>query len=96
MLSALVFIYLLSTIAIGLCTAKWVKNTTDFAIAGRQLPLYMTVATTFATWFSSEAVLSIMPGTWIGSLASQWRSSHLGVQPDSGGHGLQTHVALTP
>ena len=36
------------------------KNTADFAIAGRHLPLYMIITTTFATWFgSSELVLGV-------------------------------------
>ena len=59
MLLTLVFVYLLATIAIGLWAAKRVKNTADFAIAGRNLPLIMIVTTTFATWFGSETVLGI-------------------------------------
>ena len=59
MLLTLVAVYLLITIAIGLYAARRVKNTTDFAIAGRHLPLYMIVTTTFATWFGSETVLGI-------------------------------------
>jgi len=59
MLLALVFAYLLVTIAIGLWAAKRVKTTSDFAIAGRHLPLVMIVTTTFATWFGSETVLGI-------------------------------------
>ncbi|MDH4376922.1 MAG: sodium:solute symporter family protein [Ramlibacter sp.] len=59
MLLTLVIIYLLVTIGIGLYAAKRVKNTTDFAIAGRHLPLIMVVTTTFATWFGSETVLGI-------------------------------------
>ncbi|WP_298933804.1 sodium:solute symporter family protein [uncultured Ramlibacter sp.] len=59
MLLTLVFVYLLITIAIGLYAAKRVKNTADFAIAGRSLPLVMIVTTTFATWFGSETVLGI-------------------------------------
>jgi SSS family transporter len=59
MLLTLVIIYLLITIAIGLWAAKRVKNTADFAIAGRHLPLVMIVTTTFATWFGSETVLGI-------------------------------------
>jgi SSS family transporter len=58
-LLTLVIIYLLVTIAIGLYAARRVKNTTDFAIAGRHLPLVMIVTTTFATWFGSETVLGI-------------------------------------
>ncbi len=59
MLLALVIGYLLITIGIGLYAAKRVKTTADFAIAGRHLPLYMIVTTTFATWFGSETVLGI-------------------------------------
>jgi len=58
-LLSLVIVYLLVTIAIGLYAARRVHNTTDFAIAGRHLPLYMIVTTTFATWFGSETVLGI-------------------------------------
>ena len=59
MLLTLVIVYLLVTIAIGLWAAKRVKNTADFAIAGRHLPLVMVITTTFATWFGSETVLGI-------------------------------------
>jgi SSS family transporter len=59
MLLTLVIAYLLVTIAIGLWAAKRVKNTADFAIAGRHLPLAMVITTTFATWFGSETVLGI-------------------------------------
>ncbi len=59
MLLTLVVVYLLVTIAIGLIAARRVKNTTDFAVAGRHLPLFMIVTTTFATWFGSETVLGI-------------------------------------
>ena len=57
MLLTLVAVYLLITIAIGLLAARRVKNTADFAIAGRNLPLVMIVTTTFATWFGSELSL---------------------------------------
>ena len=59
MLLGFVFLYLLITIAIGLWAARRVKNTADYAIAGRHLPLIMIVTTTFATWFGSETVLGI-------------------------------------
>lgn len=66
MLLTLVFIYLLVTIAIGLIAARRVKNSADFAIAGRRLPLAMIVTTTFATWFGSETVLGI-PAKFVNS-----------------------------
>ena len=66
MLLILVIAYLLITIAIGLFAAKRVKNSADFAIAGRHLPLAMIVTTTFATWFGSETVLGI-PAKFVNS-----------------------------
>lgn len=66
MLLALVIVYLLVTIAIGLMAARRVKNTADFAIAGRHLPLVMIITTTFATWFGSETVLGI-PAKFVNS-----------------------------
>ncbi len=54
-----VIVYLLVSIAIGLYAATRVRNSKDYAIAGRSLPLYITLATVFATWFGSETVLGI-------------------------------------
>ncbi len=58
-LVASVVVYLVVTIAIGLYAARFVKNSRDYLIAGRGLPLYMNVATVFATWFGAETVLSV-------------------------------------
>jgi len=51
--------YLLVTIAIGLLAARRVHSAKDYLVAGRSLPLYMNVATVFATWFGAETVLSV-------------------------------------
>ena len=59
MLIAFIAAYLLGSIAIGLFAARRVHSTADYAVAGRSLPLYMVVATTFATWFGSELVLGV-------------------------------------
>jgi solute:Na+ symporter, SSS family len=59
MLIAAVIAYLLVTIAIGLWAARRVHNSKDYVLAGRSLPLYMTTATVFATWFGAESVLSV-------------------------------------
>ena len=59
MLITLVLVYLLITIGIGLYAARRVKNTADYAVAGRHLPLAMIITLTFATWFGSELVLGI-------------------------------------
>ena len=39
MLLTLVIFYLLITIVIGLIAARRVKNTADFAVAGRSMPM---------------------------------------------------------
>ena len=58
-LLAFVILYLLGTMAIGMYAGTRIKNTTDFAIAGRSLPLIMVITTTFATWFGAETVMGI-------------------------------------
>ena len=57
MLVTFIVAYLVVSIAIGLYAATRVKNTADYAVAGRSLPLAVVIATTFATWFGSETVL---------------------------------------
>jgi len=59
MLITFIAVYLLVSIGIGLYAARRVNNTADYAVAGRNLPLYIVVATTFATWFGSELVLGV-------------------------------------
>jgi solute:Na+ symporter, SSS family len=59
MLIGSVIVYLALTIAIGLWAARRVHNAKDFVLAGRSLPLTMSAATVFATWFGAETVLSV-------------------------------------
>jgi SSS family transporter len=54
-----VIVYLVASIAIGLAAATRVRNSRDFAVAGRHLPLPVVTATVFATWFGAETVLGI-------------------------------------
>jgi SSS family transporter len=54
-----VVLYLLGTLAVGVWAGTRIKNTADFAVAGRSLPLIMVVTTTFATWFGAETVMGI-------------------------------------
>src|SRR3954469_24838985 len=58
-LISFVVLYLLGTLGIGVWAGTRIKNTADFAIAGRSLPLVMVVTTTFATWFGAETVMGI-------------------------------------
>ena len=58
-LISFVVLYLLGTLALGVWAGTRIKSTSDFAIAGRSLPLIMVVTTTFATWFGAETVMGI-------------------------------------
>ena len=57
MLIWFVMSYLLVSIGIGVYAATRVHSTKDYVVAGRSLPLYIVIATVFATWFGSETVL---------------------------------------
>lgn len=58
-LLAFVLLYLIGTMGIGIYAGTRIQNTTDFAVAGRSLPLAMVITTTFATWFGAETVMGI-------------------------------------
>ncbi|MBB3220432.1 Na+/proline symporter [Massilia umbonata] len=54
-----VALYLLGTLGLGMWAGTRIKNTSDFAVAGRSLPLIMVITTTFATWFGAETVMGV-------------------------------------
>src|ERR1051326_427454 len=57
MLLAFILVYLALTLSIGIFFSRYVKNSGDFILAGRQLSLVMATATEFSTWFGSETVI---------------------------------------
>lgn len=57
MLISFILLYLVATVAIGWWTSKFVKNASDYAVAGRRMPLMVVTAGLFATWFGSETVM---------------------------------------
>ncbi|MCY2967050.1 MAG: sodium:solute symporter family protein [Planctomycetota bacterium] len=59
MLIACVILYMVATVAVGVYASSRVKDSKDFMVAGRSLPLYMNFACVFATWFGAETVLSV-------------------------------------
>lgn len=59
-----VILYWVISVGIGLYAARYVNSSSDFAVAGRSLPMYVVTATVFATWFGSETVLGI-PATFL-------------------------------
>ena len=54
-----VIAYMMVSVAIGLLAAKRVHNVKDYAIASRNLPLPIVIATVFATWFGAEVVFGV-------------------------------------
>ncbi len=57
MLSVFVALYLMVTVVIGLYSSRFIKNSSDFILAGRRLPFFMASSALFATWFGSETIL---------------------------------------
>jgi SSS family transporter len=57
MLLFFIGLYIAGTLAIGFFSSRMVKSSTDFALAGRSLPLSLASAALFATWFGSETIL---------------------------------------
>ncbi|MCX8113082.1 MAG: sodium:solute symporter family protein [Bacteroidia bacterium] len=49
--------YVLLSIGIGVWAARRVKNSQDFLVAGRRLPLLWAMSLLFSTWFGSETIL---------------------------------------
>jgi solute:Na+ symporter, SSS family len=51
-----IILYLLLTILIGFWASRKVKTSGDYLLAGRSLPILLSSAALFATWFGSETV----------------------------------------
>lgn len=58
MLLAFTVAYLIINVVVGLWASSKVKNTTDFALAGRNLSVMVAGVSIFATWFGSETIMS--------------------------------------
>ncbi len=56
MLLAFIILYILITIAVGLWASRKVSSSSDYMLAGRSLPIALSTAALFATWFGSETV----------------------------------------
>ncbi|MFN5333447.1 MAG: sodium:solute symporter family protein [Bacteroidota bacterium] len=56
MLLTSILIYLVLTVVVGAWSSRLVKNSNDFVLAGRSLPLFLSASALFATWFGSETI----------------------------------------
>lgn len=59
MLTLFVILYVFLSVVIGLYASRNIKSADDYILAGRSLSMTTTIATVFATWFGSEAILGI-------------------------------------
>lgn len=59
LLTLFIFAYLLLTLAIGLWAGRLIRSSTDFTLAGRQLPALVVGVTLFATWFGPELIMGV-------------------------------------
>lgn len=73
-------VYLIIQLGIGYWVSKRVKNTTDYFLAGRQLPLPLVAISLVATWFGAE--------TCIGSAGAVYESGLSGSRADPFGYSL--------
>jgi solute:Na+ symporter, SSS family len=51
-----IILYLVITVLVGFWASRKVKNSSDFMLAGRSLPIVLSTSALFATWFGSETV----------------------------------------
>jgi SSS family transporter len=56
LLLASIIIYLVLTVLVGYWASRKVQNSGDYMLAGRSLPIVLSSAALFATWFGSETV----------------------------------------
>ena len=73
-------VYLLAMLGIGYIASRRVTNAADFLVAGRSLPLWLTVGTLSATWFGG--------GTVLGAAGAAYEKGFIGVIADPFGAAL--------
>jgi solute:Na+ symporter, SSS family len=57
MLITSILLYVLFSIAVGIYASKKVKNSNDYMLAGKSLPMTLATTALFATWFGSETIM---------------------------------------
>jgi SSS family solute:Na+ symporter len=57
MLLGFIIAYLVITLLLGLGLSKFIKSSSDYALAGKRMPVLITASALFATWFGSETVM---------------------------------------
>ncbi|CUT17241.1 MULTISPECIES: sodium:solute symporter family protein [Candidatus Ichthyocystis] len=70
MLITFTAIYMIFSIIVGISSKFLVKDSMDYVVAGKSLPLPVVIGTVFATWFGSESVLGIPPEFMKGGISA--------------------------
>ena len=78
-------VYLVLLLAVGIFVGRRVKDSADFIVAGRRLPLWLCTFTLFATWFGA--------GTCMGAAGAAYGSGVLATIADPFGAGLCLFLA---
>ena len=78
-------VYLALLLAVGIFVGRRVKDSADFIVAGRRLPLWLCTFTLFATWFGA--------GTCMGAAGAAYGSGVLATIADPFGAGLCLFLA---
>lgn len=78
-------IYMLGLLIVGFLASRNVKDSADFIVAGRRLPVWLCTLTLFATWFGG--------GTCIGAAGAAFKEGFLGVIADPFGAALCLFLA---
>jgi solute:Na+ symporter, SSS family len=56
-LLAFILLYMVVTVAVGWWAGRRVNSTSEYVVAGKRLPMFITACALFATWFGSETVM---------------------------------------
>ena len=52
-----IVIFFLIRLAVGIWAGRKVQDNSDYVVAGRKLPIYMSAASIMATWFAAETLM---------------------------------------
>lgn len=56
-IAVFVTLYISLSILLGIYSTRFIKSSTDFCLAGRNLPLLLCSSTMFSTWFGAETII---------------------------------------
>jgi SSS family transporter len=61
-----ILIFFALRVGVGIWASRRIKNSADYIVAGRRLPIYMTGASIMATWFAAETLMGASNSAYSG------------------------------